>query len=357
MKIFNLLTSLFLFANISASAQENNLPAEPHSDKVVTRIAFGSCNNPGQKNKGMYDAIVSLKPDIFIFLGDNIYGDTNDMKVLKKKYDDLGSLAGYQKLRDATQILATWDDHDYGINDGGKSYPMRKESQKVFLDFFQDPKDSLRRQRPGVYGSYTFGKKGELCQVILLDTRYFRDEIPRTKYEKGTKPKDIVGWYKPTEDTSKTMLGDTQWKWLEHQLQQPADFRIIASSVQILAHEKGMENWGNVPHEQQRLFNLLKKYKADKVIGISGDVHFAEISKKDIGGYPFYDFTSSGMTKPVKSWAQASNTFRVGESYPILNAGLITIDWDEMKTSLQIIDQNGKAVKTHNIPFSELKFK
>ena len=57
-----------------------------------------------------------------------------------------------------------------------------------------------------------------------------------------------------------TLLGDAQWQWLEKQLQVKADVRIIASSIQMLVYEKGMENWGNVPHQQQRLFELLKKH-------------------------------------------------------------------------------------------------
>lgn len=352
MKIISLLTFLVLLPATNASAQ-----GEPHSDKVITRIAFGACNNPRKKSPGMYEAIIGLKPDVFVFLGDNIYGDTKDMRVLKKKYDELGKQPGFEKLRETSQILATWDDHDYGTNDGGKSYPMRKESQKLFLDFFQEPEKSLRRQRPGIYSSHTFGENGKVCQIILLDTRYFRDELPKAKYAKDTKPKNIVGWYKPTKDTSKTVLGDAQWKWLEKQLQQPADFRIIASSIQILAFEKGMENWGNVPHEQQRLFQLFKKHQTNYTIGISGDVHFAEISKQDIGGYPFYDFTSSGMTHAVSSWSKAKNTFRVGESFAELNAGVIDINWAKMTITLQIIDQAGKALQTHNIPLSELQFK
>ena len=352
MKIYSLITSLLLFAHTSSMAQD-----EPHDDRVITRIAFGSCNNPRNKSKGMLDTISTLKADVFVFLGDNIYGDTKDMKVLSKKYDELRRQPGFEKLRKTSQILATWDDHDYGTNNAGKSFPMKKEAQKQFLDFFQEPENSLRRQRPGIYSSHTFGEKGKVCQIILLDTRYFLDELPNAKYDPGTKPKNIVGVFKPTKDTSKTILGDAQWKWLEQQLQKPADFRIIASSTQILAVEKGMENWGNMPHEQQRLFKLLKKHKANNTIGISGDVHFAELSKKDIGGYPFYDFTSSGMTHTKLSWSKTKNSLRVGESFAELNAGLIDINWATMTITLQIIDQNGKAVMTHNIPLSELQFK
>jgi len=126
-----------------------------------------------------------------------------------------------------------------------------------------------------------------------------------------------------------TLLGDTQWQWLEKQLQVNADVRIIASSIQVIAYEKGIENWGNVPHEQQRLFELLKKHKANHTVMISGDVHYTELSKVMIGDYPLYALTSSGMTHANSSWAQAKNSFRVGKSHWEVNAGLIAINWEK----------------------------
>jgi len=323
------------------------------SGDVIHKIAFGSCFDPKKQQSAIFSGILKHQPDVFIFLGDNIYGDTADMEVLKKKYAALGAVEGFQKTRDATTLLATWDDHDFGINDGGKSYKMRDESQEIFLDFFNDPDDSPRRDRQGIYASYLFGPKGKACQVLLLDTRFFRDELPRTKEKKK---KGTVGWYKPTDDTSMTLLGEVQWKWLEQQLQVPADVRIIASSIQVLAYEKGMENWGNVPHEQKHLFELLKKHQANHTFAISGDVHFTEISKQNIGGYPFYDFTSSGMSHVSSGWSQATNSFRVGESKAVVNAGMIEIDWKSKVIELASINAKGEKILSKKLELSELVF-
>jgi alkaline phosphatase D len=204
-----------------------------------------------------------------------------------------------------------------------------------------------------VYCSYSFGEKGKVVQIILLDTRYFRDTLPRTKVKKAP---GTVGWYEPTKDTSKTLLGKTQWAWLEKQLQVPADVRIIGSSIQMIAYEKGMENWGNVPHEKKRFYDLLKKNKANHTFAISGDVHFTELSKEQIGDYPFYDLTSSGMVRPHKNWAQANNSFRVGQSFPSKNVGMIEIDWETSSLSLKALDDEGKNLINHPIKFSELEF-
>lgn len=347
------LFGLCLAFGITAAAANGEEKGEFRTPEVVERIAFGSCYNPRDKRDEIFEGLKAQDPDVFIFLGDNIYGDTRDMAVLQKKYAELEAVPGFRDLRASTRLLATWDDHDYGINDGGNSYPMREESEAIFLDFFQDPPDSPRRQREGVYGSYTYGKEDRVCQVILLDTRYFRDVLPRSKSPKRA---GTVGWYEPTEDHNMTLLGEAQWKWLEEQLQVPADVRIIGSSIQVLASEKGMENWGNVPHEQQRLFDLLQKYEANGTFAISGDVHFAELSKVDLDGYPFFDFTSSGMSHTSSSWAGAANSRRVGNSHTFLNAGLIEIDWSSRDITLSVLNPAGETVAPKTIKLAELKF-
>ena len=341
---------LFLVPVHIGSAQQSDIS----SDKLVQRIAFGSCNNPKHGECPVVPAAVAKKPDLFLFLGDNIYGDTTDMELLKKKYAELLATDTYKKLKATCPILATWDDHDFGANDSGKNYSKRKESEVIFLDTFEDPADTPRRKRDGIYQSYLYGPAGKRVQILLLDTRYFRDPLPRSKKKKT---KDTVGWYEPTKDTSMTLLGKDQWKWLEEQLQVKADIRIIASSIQMIAHEKGMENWGNVPHERQRLFDLLKKYKANHTFAISGDVHYTELSKMMIGNYPYYALTSSGMTHPHKGWANAKNSFRVGNSSFEKSLGWIDINWDKKAVTLQGINEKGKALHSHTVKLDELEFK
>ena len=80
----------------------------------------------------------ATQPELFLFLGDNIYADTENMDVMRAKYAKLAAMPGFKALRERCPILATWDDHDLGVNDGGSEYPRKEESQQVFLDFFGD---------------------------------------------------------------------------------------------------------------------------------------------------------------------------------------------------------------------------
>lgn len=302
-------------------------PVKDNDSPALQRIAFGSCASQ-ERDQPIWESVVNHSPDLFLFIGDNIYADTEDMSVMKNKYTKLAAKPGYQKLLSTTKVLSVWDDHDYGVNDGDASYPKKEESEKVFLDFFNVDENSPRRKRPGIYGAEIFGEPGQRVQVILLDTRYFKSQpVPNRESAEANEEKNLVGWYVPNEDTTTTVLGEAQWRWLEEQLQEEANLRIIASSIQVIAYEKGMESWGNFPHERDRLFNLIDKTNANGVIFISGDVHFSEISRTEEGPYPLYDFTSSGITNTSKKWSEAVNSYRIGNAYDEPNFGLISIDW------------------------------
>ena len=93
----------------------------------ISRIAFGSCAHQ-DKSQPIWEPIVATEPDLFVFTGDNIYGDTEDMEVMRAKYQKLGAKPGFLKLRASCPILAVWDDHDYGLNDAGKEYSKKVES-------------------------------------------------------------------------------------------------------------------------------------------------------------------------------------------------------------------------------------
>src|SRR5262249_15601035 len=262
------------------------------------------------------------------------------MAVMRAKYQQLADLPGWQKLRQTCPVLATWDDHDYGGNDVGSEYPKKDESQQIFLDFFGEAKDSPRRAQQGVYLARGMGTPGQRVQVILLDTRYFRGPLKkREKFVPGEGP------YVPNTDPAATFLGETQWQWLEEQLRVPAEIRIIASSIQVVAEDHGFEKWMNMPLQRERLYKLIRDTKATGVFFISGDRHGAALSMMDGGvGYPLYDLTSSGINQASKRWRTfETNRHRIATMNVGDNFGMIVIDWDrpDPRLSLQIHDDEG----------------
>ena len=306
--------------------------------RTLTRLGFGSCINPA--THPMLDRALTLDFDAFVLLGDNIYADTTNMTVMAEKYRVRKESAFFRALRKKAPLLATWDDHDFGWNDAGSNYAQRAQSQKLFLDFMDEPASSPRRHREGIYDAYVFGPPGQRVQVILLDTRYFRSAL-------ATGSNNVVpsgGKYIPHPDPNVTMLGEAQWAWLEEQLRVPAEVRVIASSIQFLSEFSGAEAWANLPREKQRMLDLLQKTRANGVVFISGDRHWAELSRLDRpGDSPLYDLTASALTEPHNRGTATPNRLRDGPTYHNVNVGLLTIDWsgETPAVRVQVIDVNG----------------
>ena len=313
----------------------------------LTTIAFGSCLQE-KRPQPIWEGVLATKPDIFVLLGDNIYGDTRDMAKLRAKWGVFEKKPGFRKLRQSCRLLAIWDDHDYGENDAGIEYPKKVESQQIFLDFLGEPKNAFRRKTPGIYDAVTIGPEGQRVQFILLDTRYFRTALKRNpNRQKGKGP------YGPNKSEKAEILGKAQWKWLEETLREPADIRIIASSIQVVSTTHGWETWGNFPKERERFLELLKKTKANGVIILSGDRHSAEISKLEgVLPYPLFDVTASAMNQSMRP-NNEENPNRIGDRYFKENFGLLKIDWSkpEPNVAMEIRDLAGKVVRVAQVDF------
>lgn len=317
---------------------KSNVAATTKTKTNTFKIAFGSCNKQEVENL-LWDDILAEHPDLWIWGGDNIYADTSNMDSLRSMYALQNNIAGYHKLKSKTPIIGTWDDHDYGKNDGGVEFAAKKESQQEFLNFMQVSENSPRREREGVYASHVYTLNEKQIKVLVLDTRYFRTALtPDTETKKRNKP-NTYG--------EGTVLGVRQWEWLATELKNSkADFNILVSSIQFLSNEHGFEGWGNFPHEVDRLKALLVSTKVKGAIFLSGDRHISEFSRTEIQGlpYPLVDFTSSGLTHAYSGFKEESNPFRVGEVVHEVSFGLLELDVHKKKVQYKMLGNNGKVL-------------
>jgi len=357
---------LLVLASALLAACAGNV-ASP-ADGTLSRIAFGSCANQ-LVAQPIWDAIAAQDPDVFLLIGDAIYADYDgDLLVpvtaqtLRRDWQRFAVEPHFAQFRRVTDVLATWDNHDYGAFDGGAEFDLKEASKTAFLDFFNEPADSERRRRPGIYTAQVFGEPGRRVQVILLDTRYFKNaskQDTRTAAERSVAGlSGSLGLFLATDDESTTLLGADQWRWLEEQLLVPAEIRLMVSSTQVIPDQKGMDEWGNFPHERRRLFNLIAATRAEGVILLSGNVHFAELSLLHDGPYPLVEFTSSGLTHTNSVYAAAANEYRVGKAFDGLNFGLVDIDWEAVPSpeiQLRVLDGQGQTAIKHSIALSDLQ--
>ena len=329
------ITYFFICALLLASCSSNKKQVDNKATNSDFVLAFGSCNRIDLPNL-LWDDLLNTKPDVWVWGGDNIYADTDDMVALRAMYNKQNEQSKYKKLVETTDILGTWDDHDYGLNDGGVEFEAKDASQQEFLNFMNVPDDSPLRKRKGVYNSKKYEVNGHSINFIILDTRYFRTKLtPDTETSKRVKP-NAYG--------DGTMLGDVQWAWLENELNtSKSDFNIIVSSVQYLSDEHGFEAWGNFPHEVDKLAKVIADSNAAGVIVLSGDRHISEFSKREINGmnYPLIDFTSSGLTHAYRGFTGEPNKYRVGEVVFTESFGILEFDFDAKKVDFKIVGDNG----------------
>lgn len=299
-------------------------------DKSLHRMAFGSCNRQDAPQP-LWKPIIADRPDLWIWMGDNIYGDSPVMDTLRAKYTRQNAVADYQRMKESTPIIGVWDDHDYGINDGGKRFAQKKESRDLMFDFLDVPAGSPDRQREGGYSAHTFGEGDQQVKVILLDGRYFRDSLSRVDRVYQT-------------NATGQILGDAQWKWLENELKtSTARVNFIVSGIQFLPTEHAYEKWANFPKERERLLNLIARSGVQTPILMSGDRHIAEIMRLEDARFPsgLYEVTSSGLTHTWNGIAEEKNSFRVSDLIAQLNYGLGTFDWDKEAVLVEIKGENG----------------
>ncbi len=319
-----LLASTLLLACSTDPNSVSGASLGPLQKSAPKLIAFGSCNDH-EDSQAHWDDIAALSPELWIWLGDNIYGDSKNPAVLQRKYTELKNDQYYHRFRENVPIIGTWDDHDYGIGDGGKEHPTKKESSEAFFEFLDIPEE--KRADEGVYQSYTFGRKPQI-KIYLLDARYFRDA---QKKRRG----------KYVSSKRGTILGKDQWNWLIKEMKSSkADINIICSGIQVIPDEHPYEKWANFPKERTRLLESIVDTKLRNPIIISGDRHIAELSSISVRGQEILELTASGLTHSYEELQKEPNRRRLGDFYNQKNFGSISIedDWSSYQLQIRQID-------------------
>jgi alkaline phosphatase D len=276
------------------------------------RVAFGSCagewgENPSQP---IFQAIDAQAPDLFLWLGDNTYftvpgREWESPNLMEQRWSRSRAMASLQPMLAHTAQYAIWDDHDFGPNDSDRTYPLRDVAKDLFQSYWPNPAAGLSAE-DGIFFRFTFGR----VEFFMLDTRYARS------------PNDSPN------GPDKVILSAAQWRWLEQGLRSStADFKVIASGMQILSDYHPFETWNLFPHERARLLDFIRDEKVSGVFFISGDRHIGEALRvPQQGSYALVEFTSSplaaglGETQPdAKVPQRIPGTLAAVENFAVLD--------------------------------------
>lgn len=306
----------------------------PDKGQAVTRVAFGGCNFQ-RMPQTHWRTIESLAPQFWIWNGDAIYADHMALREREQEFQKLKTNKHYAQFIQNVPVIGVWDDHDFGPDGANASIDHKAERQKMYLDFVDEPADSPRWSRNGIYGSWTLGPVGKRLKVVLLDVRYFREE--------------------PSKKA--TILGDLQKRWFEDELK-ASDYELlmVVSGSQMIPDEDDADLWADYPRDRADLVDLLNEATAP-VILMSGDRHFAEISQiKTKSGAQVFEITTSGLTHST-FLKNSKNSHRVGKWYTKRNFGWMDVDWSAptpkgsqfKSATLKVMDLTGKVVLSQRV--------
>jgi alkaline phosphatase D len=337
----------------------------PAKDTIGIRtLAFSSCFSPEHQEDNTFWQHVASKtnPDVWLWLGDNIYADGLSLETKRLSYNRLKTDPFYSVLFSSTRppwVTATWDDHDYGLDNAGANYACKALSQVEFLMAFDIPRTDARfssptnpQHRVGVYQAHrTIPNKSSAHQdgihIVNLDAR------------SGRTPTFVDPEVACSSNGSR-MMSETQWVWLEQQLSLESTLLVITSGVQVLpprnqdrskgvycAYDHPGENgtssfdaaievlgendltgtefecWSEMPQERLRLLLLLQTAvlsgKTRTVLILSGDQHWGEVLAKELHvnlgvdekAVLVHEVTASGIFRSHKAQITNDNRLRV----------------------------------------------
>lgn len=235
---------------------------------------------PGAASR-IFPTMKKQKSSFMVWLGDNLYYFGKQYTSYQRMFmRNLNIRLGFPELREflvSQPNYTIWDDHDYGWNDSDKKFPLKDTSIVIYKGFWPNPYP----EKQSFQGNYFTFKYAD-AEFFMTDNRWYRD---------------------PEGDTTGDYLGKEQLAWLKEQLlKSTATFKFICSGSTVLDDSYWGESWAKYPRELHSLFDFIVSHNIKGVILLSGDRHYAELSKLNWKGYTFYDFTSSPITSPAVSW-------------------------------------------------------
>ena len=314
--------------------------AQPATSEDCYRIAIIGCHKQFEPAPALF-RYLEAEPDLCLWIGDNVYADTEDnIQYIDSCYRALAAKPAFRQLVEQFPYMATWDDHDFGLNNAGRHYPLKKQSKQLFRRFW-NLTDELPAARAGVYYAKVHRHRDRKIQVIMLDVRYNRDD----------------------PGTNGDVLGNRQWEWLSEQLEEEADLRILVSGFQILLNAgTGSETWADFPDARTRLLRLIREKQVEDLVFVTGDQHYGEVCRLNQAlDYDAVELQFAGVNqieKPEFNEYRVSNVIESKHSYAVLDVYFEENKFDVPHLEFQVYDAlSNERELFYRVNLTELELK
>ena len=246
----------------------------PSGARGAVTVCFLSCAN--ETSDPAWERMQTLGIEQLFLMGDTPYIDTTDLAASRQKHREFLARAPMAALIRHTPTVGSWDDHDFGLNNGnGLTVTGKAASRQAFVEY--RAQDQFGTGTEGVYGKADHG----IIEVFLLDPRWWSQTAPS-----------------PVDPTQKTCLGSAQWTWIRNALKaSKAPFKVLAMG-QVWEDKKNTETddmftyW----YERDALFDFIRDEGIPGVVLIGGDIHLSRhLVHPQRVGYDLHDFVTSPL--------------------------------------------------------------
>lgn len=258
-------------------------PAQGRPAKIT--LGMGSCAPSDPSH--IWTRVIQEGCTGFVFLGDTPYVDTSDLGVAREKHRRFLAQPEIREMIRQMPCWGTWDDHDFGKNDGHGDFPGKHTCRSVFTEYRANatfghdaggkPQTERFGEGRGIYTSFRYGP----LEMFLLDPRWFSRTEP--------------SWADPDQPTC---LGQQQWDWFRAALtRSDATFKCIATGM-IWDDKKNSEkdDWHTYRHEREAIFDLIRDEKIPGCFLLGGDIHVSRaLNYGPRVGYDLWQFIVSPM--------------------------------------------------------------
>ena len=295
----------------SPTGRTRTLPS-PQAAVKRLRLAYASCQRWEHGYYAAYRHMREDQPDLVMFLGDYIYEYPNASAAVRN-FPTLArvlTLADYrerhalhrsdphlQAMHAACPWLVTWDDHevqnDYaGVHEGDGApiglngvtdfLARRHAAYQAYYEHMPLRASAFMRSVSGVgvrlHERYRYG---QLADLLLLDTRQFRDIQVCGTPQRRTGAVDPAGcdtWLDP----ARTILGAAQERWLDDTLARSGPGWTVLGQQGLFGRRDNLpgpgerlwnDGWDGYAPARQRLTDSLRRHRVANPVVLGGDVH------------------------------------------------------------------------------------
>jgi len=344
---FKIIVVLALGPWFGTSAKGDAPSPEPlDCSRPLTKIVFASGADPRQEQP-LWRDMLAEKPELLLWLGNNLPAKST-LALTPTKLAKLQSLQPDAVLfRRTVPSLATWDNSDFGVSPAAHNGIESAERESSKLEYLQlNPFDlqSIPAKQRGIYHSLICGPQGQRLQILILDQQSFRSPLLV-----NPKPFFPNGPYRVDPSLQANLLGKEQLQWLDKQLDQPADLRVLLSPRQFISDTHGYESWGLFPNEKKHLLASLQRKKIAFFLVLSANRLHGEVHRQTFAKNEVLDTTVGGLNVTFPSADQPLPT-RIGELVNQSNFGLLKINWSTQSGQVELHQAKSPTGKSDPVP-------